>query len=127
MRTLQTENLPLDPQTHPVGAPAPIPDLTGRIVAGIESLQLRIRNLLRFRRGDWFINRDAGIPYGELLQHPNNLRLLEQAITNALRGVAEVTGVVNVRTDYTAAARTYAYSATVQSIYGDLQLDEEVG
>ena len=127
MRTLATRNLPTNPNTHPAGAPTPIPDITGQIIDGIDALRQRITNRLRFRRGDWFLNRNEGIPYGELLQHPGNLRLLEQAITNALRTLQEVTSITNIQTNYTPNNRTFEYTAVVHSIYGDINLNETVG
>ena len=124
---MQTRDLPFDTHTHPVGAPTPIPDLTGRIIDGIESLQQRIRNRLHLRRGDWFLDPNAGIPYGTLLQHSGNLRLLEQAIVAALRELPEVTGVINITIEHLPATRTAEFSATVQSIYGDMNVTEVIG
>lgn len=57
----------------------------------------RLLARLRFFRGEWFLNLDAGMPYFQhILVKAPDLRLLKSIYTQAIRGVGGVREVLDV-------------------------------
>lgn len=117
MRTLGTK--PVDPD-RPDGPH----DLDNTVLDGIESVRQRVHQRVRFWSGTWFLDTNAGVPYlRDVLGHQISLPLATSAITRAIRGVPDVTGVSDVESRIEAAERRLYYSATVQTVFGDMPVE----
>ena len=118
MRTLATDN----------------GDLVFRIIDGLDSVIARVEQRLRFFRGSWFLNTQAGVPYLEdVLGQLHDPVLAQRVIIDAISGVADVTGVTDFEFITGAAAqdaldnpidnpRPLLFRATVSTIYGEAEI-----
>ena len=115
MRTISATD-----STSPDGAT--IIDLDGRVVDGLESLRQRIAQRLRFPRGTWFLDGNAGTD--SVLGHQITAPLAGTVMTGAIReeGGDEVVAVEDVRVDLDHDTRELSYSARVVSVYGPFQV-----
>ena len=96
-------------------------DFNFTVAEGIEAIRLRIVELLRFWRGEWFLDTSRGIPYlPSLLGRRGSLVLLRQVITANIRSVEGVTAVRNVEIDFKSEFRRVFYRADVDTIYGTI-------
>ena len=104
-----------------------VADIDGRVVDGLESVRQRITQALRFWRGTWFRDQDAGVPWlPDLLGRPGGLGLITSAITARIATVADVTGVEDVDTSFDAATRILSYRARAHTVYGDTDIVEDM-
>ena len=101
------------------------PDLDGTLVDGLTSLRQRVVQAILLRTNDWFLATNRGIPRDVLTGHATS-GIAAAAITAAIRleGGAEVKGVQNVR--YSLTRRRFAYTAEVETIYGRMDIDEQL-
>ena len=101
-------------------------DLDGRVVDGLESLRQRIGQRLRFPRGTWLFNPDAGTD--SLSGHRVGPQIVAAVITDAItdEGGDEVVAVADVNVDFDADSRRMTYTATVVSVYGTMVLSGPV-
>ena len=94
------------------------PDLDGRVADGLEALRQRIDQRLRFPRGTWPIDLEAGTD--RVLGHRSAPRLAVTVITDAVidEGGDEVQAVraVDIKLDHE--SRQLTFTAAVDSIYG---------
>lgn len=94
------------------------------MVDGLESVRQRTIQRLRFWLGTWFLQTTAGVPYLEdVFGFRPDERTAARIISDVIREVEDVTGVRDVvfRLD---ADRVAHYSATVDTIYGEIDMDE---
>lgn len=115
MRTLGT--VPLDPD-FPDGPH----DLDDTVADGLESLRQRIDQRLRFRRGSWEFDPDAGTE--SVIGHQTTAGIAGAVITAAIRdeGGDEIIEVTDVTVRLDAETRLFRYSAQVRSVHGDLAM-----
>ncbi len=98
-------------------------DLDGTIADGLQSAAQRVRQRLRFWRGTWYLDQNAGVPYlQDVLGQRNRLPLAASAITAQIRTVPDVTAVSDV--NVIIRNRRLIYTATVHTIHGTLQIEE---
>ena len=99
-------------------------DLDNQVVDGIESLRQRTDQRLKFRIGEWDLDRRRGTE--SVLGHEYTPDLAASVLTAAIRdeGGDEVTGV-EVEIDYNRTSRILFYSAQVASIYGPMTITGE--
>ena len=104
---------------------APDGDLTTdlQLIDGVESIRQRIEQRLRFFRGEWFLDGEAGTPYYQtILASGAPDSLVEATLVHAAR---EVEGVQTVRTIEIerSAARTLAVRMLIATTAGDVEVE----
>ena len=97
------------------------------VADGLESVQQRVMQRLRLRRGEWFLAPDRGIALLDALRQPNAAGLIPRLISDEVLDVQGVTGLSDVRVQLDTDTRKLYYTATVQTEHGDMQMTEEVG
>lgn len=97
-------------------------DLDGRVVDGLESLRQRIEQRLRFPRGTWLLDLNAGTD--SVLGHDVTAPLAESVMTAAIleEGGDEVRVVEDVSVALDHETRVLTYSAQVVSVYGSVRV-----
>ena len=106
------------------------PDIDGRVVSDTESLSQRIRSAYRFRLREWFLNQDEGLDYDLIFNHQISDAQTGQVLVNVIReeGGSEVTNIREIQQSYSASTRTFHFSCTVDTIYGEsIDINEEFG
>ena len=102
-------------------------DINGAVVDGLESVRQRVTERLRFRVKTWFLNLRDGVPYTpNVFGHKTTEGLAARTLTDAIRGVADVTDVTDVQTSLNPETREFTYQARVHTIYGLMQTSETV-
>ena len=91
-------------------------------VDGLEAYRAMVRQQLRLKRGEWFLNKTAG--RSDLAALPENLWSVE--IADAIRRVDGVTGVQNLTVDKNAATGLLRCTGVVETPEGTFELDEEI-
>lgn len=106
-----------------------IADLDNTVVDATEGMAQRIRQRLLFRYGTWFLRPEAGIVRIQdwPVSDPDGLAMLGTTFADSLRALEEVTGVTGIDFRYDPRERIFHFEAVVQTVYGDLQVDEDVG
>ena len=101
-------------------------DLDSTIVDGIEALQQRIVQAIRFRVGTWFLARNQGLNYSFLIGHRTTPDLAASVLNETIReeGGDEVLELQDVQFSIDSPNREFRYSVNVKTIYGDLQISE---
>ncbi len=91
-------------------------------VSDLERVRQKILQRLRFFKRDWFLNINEGIPYKEeILTRPANAGLAASIFNKEILQEDGVTGIGKVSTKII--DRTLLYQATVQTIYGDIEVE----
>lgn len=89
-----------------------------------EELAQRIRQRLHFIRGEWFLDRSAGVPYWQVVLTTNpNLAHIRAAYSKELRETDGVGRLAKLDIEYDRAARLLSVSATVNN---RLEIAEEM-
>lgn len=116
MRTLAA--VPTDPD-DPEGPS----DISGTVVTDLEALRQRIRQRLRFPRGEWQLDPGAGTD--SVIGHQLTAGMVGQIISATIRdeGGREVLDVVDVEVELDRETRQFSYSASVVSVYGTVALE----
>lgn len=97
------------------------------IVDGLENVRQRVIERLRFWVGQWFLRVEDGVPYRpEIFHRPTSVGLAAAVVTSQIRDVEEVTGVANVVAQIDPLSRRMTYSATIMTVYGDMQIGETI-
>ena len=107
--------VPIDPDRPEVGY-----DLDTTIVDGIESLEQRIAQRLRFTRGTDWVDSSLGTEsiVGERLAPELATTIITDAIMD--EGADEVISVLDVEYSLDRPTRGYRYRAEIESVYGPL-------
>ena len=116
MRTLGVNS-----QTH---------DLDWTVADGLDSVEQRVRQRLRFFRGTWFLAMTQGIPYlDDVLIREADAGLASRTMADAVRTVAGVTDVVsaNVRVGPATAAEARADPRLSRRSYAEIVLLTNAG
>lgn len=71
-----------------------------RVVRGVESVRQRVLQLMRFSRGEWFLNLSAGVPYLTGVLGHGAIPLAEQQLRTRIEDVPGVDRVSSVRSRY---------------------------
>lgn len=103
----------------------PVLDAQGNIlvITGIESLAENIDQRLKLFRGKYFLDTNAGVPYLQnILVKPVDPGLAASILNAEILKEPEVTGLTDVTVSLDRNTRLFNYSATVNSIYGDLEV-----
>ena len=94
-------------------------------VDGLESVRQRVVQRLRLHRGEWFLNRDAGMPWHqEMLGHPLSAELSGRIIVDQILGVPDVIDVTDIDFRIEPANRRLRLSAVVETRFGSMQIQE---
>ena len=106
-----------------------ITDLDGTVVDGLEALRQRVHQALQFFYNTWFLASQRGIRPELVRGHETTVDVAGAAITATIRdeGGDEITGINPppfVRLNYE--TRTLTYKATIQTIYGDMEVSEAI-
>ena len=104
-------------------------DIDGGVVDGVESLRQRIVQALRFRISTWYLDRQAGLDYNLLIGHRISPALAASTLSSAIReeGGDEIVSLNNVQFLLDRENRVYRYSVQIDTIYGNMTVDEAIG
>ena len=93
-----------------------------RLLKGLEAARELVRQRLRFKRGEWFLDTNAGRV--DLAKVPQNLWSV--VIADVVRGVDYVTGVRDVKVEKNETTGLLRCTAVVETREGTFELDEEI-
>ena len=93
-----------------------------RLLKGLEAARELVRQRLRLKRGEWFLDTNAGRI--DLAKVPQNL--WSAAISDVVRGVDCVTGVRDVKVDKNKTTGQLRCTAVIETKEGMFELDEEI-
>ena len=83
-----------------------------------------VRVRLRFFRGEWFLDLDAGVPFYEaILVKSPNLAVIRDIIGEAILEAPGVKSITSLTLDFNRATRELTVAATVNTDLGELNLN----
>ena len=98
------------------------------VVDELEDVRQRVLMRLRWWIGQWFLLVRDGVPYRpEIFQRSTSVGLAAAVVSDQIRRVAGVTAVRDVVASIDPTSRLMQYSATIDTLFGSLQMDETVG
>lgn len=93
------------------------------LVDRIELIRQHICTALNTMYGDWLLDPDKGIDYAGGLR---NLTFLDHDVKNQIKGVKGVVSIQNYKRTFDKENLTVLISAVVETIYGNLPIDEVI-
>jgi len=115
-----SKNLYFDPLTKDII----LDNFNLRLTTDEENIAQGVECRLKFFSGEWFLNRNIGIPYFQSVLKKNpNLNAVNAIFRNAILSAPGVEEITSYNTDYKDDTRTYTISVTVN---GNLNLEVEV-
>ena len=104
-----------------------VTDLANTLADGLESVRQRVSQRLRFRAREWLLDLTKGTPYDpQVFGHATTLSIATQTLTQAIRTVPDVTGVIGVESSINHETRRMNYFARVNTRYGSFEVTEPV-
>ena len=103
----------------------PVLDENGniRVIEGVESLAENIDQRLSLFRGKYFLDNTVGVPYlQDILVKPIDPGLVASIINSEISMEPEVTNIGAVEVDLDPGTREFSYSASIESIFGQVQV-----
>jgi len=103
----------------------PILDPSGniKIIEGVESLSENIDQRLQLFKGKYFMDTTAGIPYFEdIIKKPVDPGLAASILNAEILKEPEVKSIGSVSVDLDRNTRGFKYDATINSIFGSLEV-----
>jgi hypothetical protein len=79
---------------------------------------------LRLLSGEWFLDVSAGVPYQVSALGTGKRDTIEPIFRQAILRTQGVTGITAWSSSFDPNSRTYAVAATIDTIYGAIQLNE---
>ena len=103
-------------------------DIDGTVVDDLESLKQRVVQAIKFVFGTWFLNTSRGLQYDLIRGHQTSLEVAAQTITETVReeGGSEIIRIETPVVNLDITNRKMTYKAQVQTIYGDLSIEQEI-
>ena len=93
------------------------------VARGVEDVRQRVIEKLRHWRGEWFLDRNSGMPYLDaILQRPLTPELASAAIRFEIRKVNGVTGVRDISFSLDPHTRRRTWRATVEWAEGEFEV-----
>jgi len=93
----------------------------------LQAVEQAIKTRILLFEGEWFENLNEGTPmFQDILAHqanPANLANMELALTARISGTPYVAAVLNITITFNPVTRALSYSATVQSVFGQVKID----
>jgi len=88
------------------------------IVDNAESLRLRVQQRLDTFLGEWFLNRNVGVPYFQIIfNNPEETAVITNIINSEILKEDEIIRLDNVNATFDGNTETYTYNASIASIY----------
>jgi hypothetical protein len=116
--------LQLDASYDPIFNPA-------NSLTDIDAVRQAIMTTILLFQGEWWENLNAGTPMFQLiLGHratPNNLQIMEQALSNRIASVPYVSGVLSISVNFDNRTRKFSYQATVSTSFGNITVSSSPG
>ena len=103
----------------------PILDANGniKIIEDVESLAENIDQRLKLFKGKYFLDTTAGVPYfEEILKKPVDPGLAASVLNAEILKEPEVLSIGSVSVDLDRNTRIFNYDATIQTIFGELEV-----
>ena len=103
----------------------PVLDSLGniKIIEGVESLAENVDQRLQLFKGKYFLDTTAGVPYfEEIITKPVDPGLAASVLNAEILKEPEVTSVGKVSASLDRNTRGFEYAATVNSIFGQLEV-----
>ena len=89
------------------------------LVDDLESVRQRVIERLQTWAGQWYLDRETGIPYrAEIFARPTSVGLAGAVVSDKIRSVEGVTRVIRVIVEIEPVARRMTYTATGQTPFG---------
>ncbi len=81
---------------------------------------------LRFYKGEWFLNTDAGVDYfGKILIKPSNLALTESLIKNEIINTPEVESLTSFEMSFDSVTRKLKIQFSASTVFGEIGFLDE--
>lgn len=103
----------------------PVIDKNGniKIIEGVESLAENIDQRLKLFKAKYFMDITAGVPYlEEIIKKPIDPGLVATILNAEILKETEVTGIGQVDVSLDRETRKLKYAATINSIFGNLEV-----
>ena len=98
-----------------------------RIVRGTEDIRQRAIQKMRFFRGEWFLDTEAGVPWFQrILTRPVEIGVVNAILSSALEDVEGVVRVENVDATLDRENRAMTFSATLVTEEGSIDMEERI-
>ena len=92
-----------------------------------EAVAQIIATRLKLLRGEWFANLADGLPlFQSIIGHSNTTQGVALIIRQRILGTPYVTGIQNMSVTYAPTSRNYSFSCTVQTAFGNIQLNQPI-
>lgn len=108
---------------------APTGDITPdfAIARGDEEIRQRVIQRLRFFRGEWFLDKNAGTPWFQrVLARYAPIGIVTTIITDTIAGVDGVIAVSEVESEINRETRKFDFRAKITTATGDITIQEEI-
>ena len=100
-------------------------DPAALVIDGLDSVRQRVRQRLRFFRGEWFLDTTLGVPYFQnIFVRPATLELALSTLVDAIQDVEDVVSVRDVTGDIDPETRRFTFVATVETAFGRMDVEE---
>ena len=91
--------------------------------ADIDAVAVIVAERLQLLKGEWFENTKIGLPlFQSLLGHATTQRAVALILRQNILGAPGVTGIQAVQVVYNPIGRTYAFTATIQTVFGPMTI-----
>jgi hypothetical protein len=109
-------NLEIDPATRDLV----VSDYQLALIEGSDYLAQKIESTLRWFRGEWFLDREGGVPWFQSILGKQDLNEVNSIFLSVVSGVEGVARVISFETQYIGATREYRVSFEVLSDEGEI-------
>jgi hypothetical protein len=98
-----------------------------QLISESEWLEQKLKIKLQFFYQEWFLDTTVGVDYfNTILGKNRDPNLIDNAIKLTITEELEVTEIVEYNSNYNALDRNYTISFVVNSIYGQIRIEEEL-
>jgi hypothetical protein len=94
------------------------------LVEDADEVAQRVAVALKTHQGEWLFDTDLGLPYREEIMVKNpDLERITGLIRALIIGIEDVTGITQLRLNYSGSARTLQVEGTITTIYGPAAIE----
>ena len=98
----------------------------GNFVADIAAVGVILSERLQFIRGNWWENRNAGLPlFQSILGQATTSQAVGLILRKTILATPYVSGIQNITVNYAPDSRAYSFSATVLTQFGPLSITNQ--
>lgn len=94
-----------------------------QIIEGIEGIRQKIRIVLLFVSGDWYLDTGKGIRlFRDIMKKRYDIKLIKASIITEVRRIPGVLDILKINVDLDRKNRILNISMTVKTIYGETSI-----